>query len=399
MSRICLCFLLVVPALLASGCGSRKTATGPSVYLPGGVADAAGRTGFVTGPDGRIDAINLEDGKLLWKTKEAAHPLALHNGRLAASIPVSNKANCLRVLLFDTTQEGKRVLESEVVVFPDWVSVGLEYGRSFEVTAAETVKDDLLMHWEARAIYVGGHPPSRVEEERRRKHATGIARVNLKTGKADIGRVNQTTGKAAMPALGLSRAEAEVPAAIQKETSGRFIFVRPRVVGKLVVALDQQGVPGQRQKLVLLRWDRKTGKKLPQIVLMKAHDFWVYIQPDGRYILVYPRPWDDGAATRPGGRTIVARKVPTQAELGPGRVFSLETGKEVGKVLDDPGGEAIAVVGPRVFFLVLASRIRQSQVGSFTREQLRTLRAYDLESGQMLWERPVEPIRRLPPLR
>src|SRR5262249_37616394 len=57
---------------------------GPGVVIPGGVADAEGKTGYVSNPAGGIDAVNLKTGKLLWDTKAAAKPLALDPDRLCA---------------------------------------------------------------------------------------------------------------------------------------------------------------------------------------------------------------------------------------------------------------------------------------------------------------------------
>ena len=43
----------------------------PAAYLPGGVADAEGKTGYLANPQGGIDAVNLKTGKLLWDTSSS----------------------------------------------------------------------------------------------------------------------------------------------------------------------------------------------------------------------------------------------------------------------------------------------------------------------------------------
>ena len=63
-----LIFLLVLGAGMSrTAPAEREDASQGPVFLPGGVADPAGKTGYVTNATGGIDAIDLEGGRLLWQ--------------------------------------------------------------------------------------------------------------------------------------------------------------------------------------------------------------------------------------------------------------------------------------------------------------------------------------------
>jgi hypothetical protein len=376
MFRICLS--LVTLLALSSGvqageAGLRQHA----ISLPGGTADPAGRTGFVTGPDGHIDAINLKDGKLRWKTKVLCHPLIAYDGKLAAWVAGPGKANQILIRIFDATQDGKRVRESDPVIFPAWVSVGLTHGRTFSLTTEGIVKGKLVLHWDARAFYAGGAAPPPQVVAASRKHAAGTARVNLASGKVEM--LSAKEGDAGTGP--------KLPPGREKVTSRQYWTgsnweTKLLVAGKVLAALQQQKADGQKEKLVLKRWDRKTGKALEPVALLEGQALWLQVQPGGNYVFVH--------------QALVKTALP------PGDyawwIFSLETGKQVGKVPFEAGTQSVAVIGSRAFFLVPGQiKARPGGRPFFGMEQPRALKAYALASGRLLWERPVEPIRRLPP--
>ena len=89
------------------------------VALPGGgVADPAGKVGFVPNPGGGIDALDLATGHLLWDTREAPRPLLATADRLFTQAPAGRAAYQVWVVVLDTTRKGKRVLRSRPVAFP-----------------------------------------------------------------------------------------------------------------------------------------------------------------------------------------------------------------------------------------------------------------------------------------
>jgi hypothetical protein len=163
--------------------GQEKRKSVPSKMLPGpGVADPAAKIGFFCSATGGIDALELTNGKLLWTSKEANRPLLATEDRLFAQKDVSGKANQIRIVVLDLTKHGKRVLESEVITLPDWVSVNVAYGRSYR-SSSKFDGDSLLVSWEARAFYAGGAAPTPAILKAARKEASGVMRIDVVTGK------------------------------------------------------------------------------------------------------------------------------------------------------------------------------------------------------------------------
>jgi hypothetical protein len=157
----------------------------PVVLPGGGVADPAAKFGYVPGTGGGIDAIDLASGKIIWTTKDANRPLLATAERLFAQAPVPGKANQVRIVVFDTTDKGKKLRVSEPVTFPDWVSVRVAYGRSFASTARLHAKK-LVYVWEARGWYAGGARPTPEIEKAARKAASGVLQADLSLNKWQV---------------------------------------------------------------------------------------------------------------------------------------------------------------------------------------------------------------------
>jgi hypothetical protein len=106
--------------------------------------------------------------------------------------------------------------------------------------------------------------------------------------------------------------------------------------------------------------------------LLRGRELWPQVQADGRYLFVH--------------QGLVKEALP------PGDyawwIFSLETGKQVAKLPFEGHAGVMAVVGPRCY-----SVVQGRGAGGV---QPRSLRAVDLATGNRLWERPIEGIRRLP---
>jgi hypothetical protein len=175
----------VVACTSATGAAQDKAGKQPTQNLPGaGVGDPNLKKGVFPNATGGLDAIDLESGKLLWSAKEASHPLLVTANRVYAWAPIAGKGNQVRVAIFDLA-DGKRLLESQPVVFPDWVSVGVTYGRSFGAAVRQD-DGDVYFIWEARAWYAGGARPTPEIEEAARKNASGVFRIDLDTGKSAV---------------------------------------------------------------------------------------------------------------------------------------------------------------------------------------------------------------------
>jgi outer membrane protein assembly factor BamB len=327
-----------------------------SVAIPYGVATPDGKTGFLVGPNGGVEAVNLEDGKTLWTAKGAVRPLAATDKRLFAQGAVKdNKANGLTVLIYDVTQDGKRVLESEAVTFPDWVVVGGGPGRTWSADA-RLDKGNLLLKWQANSFYYGGAAPPPEIEKAARKSASGVAQVNLESGKVEALDADKFPSGPKLP-----KELEKVP--------------NPLVVGDKVMSLAVEQA-GQDQKLVRKAWDLASGKELEPVTLMQGKALSPLVGGDGKHVAVH--------------QGLVKEQLP-QGDYA-WWVFDLETGKEVAKFPYEEQTTGISVVGPRAFYVV-----QSQKAGGFGGIINRTLKAVDLKSGKVVWDRPVESTLIMPP--
>jgi hypothetical protein len=326
-------------------------ARGGPVLLPCGVADAAGRTGYLSNPTGGIDAVDLVTGDLLWKTDEAQRPLLVVGDRLYAQAGL--KRNRIRVLAFDVGKKGECVLESDAVVLPPWVVVGEAPGRSFTARWRPD-KDQLLLFWEAHAWPVGPKKtPADLEE---RKDARGAVRIDLHTGK--VTELTETPPAPPTP-----------PRELEKLT------VRWQgVVGKAFKALvlDSDGV---KQRLVLRSWSLVDGAAGPEKELLTGKRLIALATVDDRFLCIrdaFPSPDAE----------------PGEARLRFGwTLFAVDSGERIDRAPHEPGTQAVALLGPRIYYLV-SGPVHGPIDRPFVHP--RTLKAIDLKSGKALWERPVE---------
>lgn len=364
--------LLLAPAVFAAPAPAPTDKVIAPVRLPAGVASPDGKVGFLTGAKGTVEAVDLEKGELLWQTKEQGRPLVAFDHFLAVQVKPEGKANSVRVLVLDVKDKGKTVLESEAVVFPEWVSVVVTYGRSFS-SQASVHKGELLLRWKANAFYAGGARPTEEIERAARKEASGVARIDLKTGKVTMADKAPVEPETALP-------DELKKLASHQYWTGSDWKTTPFVIGKTVSALAVQEQGGGVAQMSLKRWDLATGKPLETVSLLKGKSLWPQVSADGKHVFVH--------------QALVKEQLP------PGDyawwVFSLETGKQLSKL---PYQEALAeatVLGEKVFYLASAPARPPFRGGE--RVQPRSIKALDLISGKLLWERPVEGQRFLPPL-
>lgn len=369
---------LLACGLIAILTGSAPSAPAPAeqavmpTALPAGVADPAGKVGYFAGAKGVVEAVDLEKGELLWQSREQARPLAAYDRFLAAQVKVADKPNRVRIIVFDVKEKGKKVLESEPVVFPDWVSVSTTYGRTFS-SHATVRKGELLLHWRANSFYAGGAPPPPEVIEAARKEAAGTARVNLESGKVTMAEADKTPAGPDLP-------DELKKVASQQYWTGSDWKTTPFVVGNTVSGLAVQNLGGGASEMSLKRWDRKTGKPLDTVSLMKGKELWPQTSADGQYVFVH--------------QALVKEQLP------PGDyawwVYSLETGKQVAKLPYNGALAEATVLGGRLY--QLSGGQGRPKFGGGESVIPRSVKATDLKTGKVLWERPVEGQRFLPPL-
>jgi outer membrane protein assembly factor BamB len=333
-------------AVLAAGtcrlaAGGRDTRTQLPVLIPAGVAGPAGTAqatvGYVANASGGIDAINLKDGTLLWSTKDASRPLIAYKNRLAAL-----RGN--RVVILDVTRKGKKVLQSDALALTGTLTP--QPGSVLLAVSGWLERGDLIVKWVGVGYTSGGVtylPPVIADMV---KEATGAVRVSLTRG--FVQKLSADTAP---------RSAAVLP----KEL--RILTPLPTVAGDKAAALVREEADG-KQKLVLKRWDLKTGKAEAPLTLREGRGlFW--------------------RLTLDGGHAI----------LTGGALYSLATGKKLA-TLPASVMLSIRVDGSRVYFLTEGPPKRTWGGGEL---YAMTLKAMELKTGKVVWERPVAGIQIPPP--
>jgi hypothetical protein len=352
-------FSLLLSATLSAAAAPPAKPQPPAdstIRLPGGITDSAGHIGYFASADERIEAIDLASGKVLWQTHEAQRPLLMDGDHLLAQ--AGTRRNRLRILRLDVKNYGHCDFESDALVLPAWAVTGEAYGHSF-VTQWRLDKHQLVLDWEASAWYVGRTPPTPEEAAAARKDSRGIARFDLRTGQIEV-----------LPA---GAKPATTPAPLPEQLEKKALRWQ-KIVGQQwkVLALEEEK---GNQCLVLHSWDRQRDTEEQPKELLRGKRLLVRTTLDEQILCL--REANPG----PDEQTSLSHKKQPMWWL-----FSVDTGKPLGRIPDEAGMNSILVLGKRVLYLVpgtLRGALDQPNV------QPQLLRVVDLSSGKKLWERPA----------
>lgn len=261
------CWLAVLLAL--SGFAAAADDALATVHIPGGISDSAGKVGYLSSPKGGVVAVDLEEGTVLWESKDANRPLAASGKRLAALIAEKGKENVVCVVILDTEAKGKRLLQSEPIKLPEWAmaGTGLDHHQAGKIFTARgrLVSGSVVLQWWAGSRYYGGARPTDEILKEATKDAAGETRVDVETGKIET----KLNDKMATPGTGLTdvaKLPKEVQEVAQKEMWQAGIVVGPRAYGLVVKnkgkANPGGGIFGGLQVHSVQAVDAKTGKVL-----------------------------------------------------------------------------------------------------------------------------------------
>lgn len=149
-----------------------------AVNLPGGVANAAGTVLYLTNLWNGVVALDAQDGRVLWESKEAMHPLALVGKRLVALSGTPD-----RVVVLDA--EGGALVKQTDPVFPglcgpmalpDASGVRCNFGAR-----ARLGEGGVRVEWSATRIYSGGANRGPPFPKGSLDHAAGAFEVDLES--------------------------------------------------------------------------------------------------------------------------------------------------------------------------------------------------------------------------
>jgi hypothetical protein len=356
--------LLAAPGF-AGGISSPASVVQEPTPLPGGLADAGGRNGYVANPHGGIDAIDLKSGEVLWTTTEAEKALFLQGSRLITQ--AGTRRNRIRILVFDTAQQGECILESDPIVLPPWVVTGEAVGCSFEARW-RLEHNQVVLAWTASASYAGDARPTPQQKAAAERRAAGTARIDLGTGQVQLGPAEEAP------------AEVTPPGDLIEKMSVRWQAVR----GNRICALIAEESPSG-QLLVLRSWEHPGGKPLARQEIARGKRVLVLPTLDGNYLGLReatPTP-DPKAPRKPDHERAWA-------------LFAIDTGLPVARLPYEPGTQAISLIGTRAFIAVA-----DALNGPLDRPivQSRTLHAVDVKTGKLLWEHAVAGRLLTPPSR
>jgi hypothetical protein len=327
-----------------------------SAVIPSGILDPAGQTAFVANDRGGVDSLDVETGRLLWRSREAQRPLVVLGDRLYAHAFADSHESYLVAL--NLLNGGECILESEAIVFPDWVRAHDAHDRSFAAQWLLT-GDHLVLSWRARAWYGGPEKLAPKCLEAFAREAAGRVRIHRSSGHVEV-----------LPVEVVPEPPLVLPAGLEKSSLRWW----GRVGGQLKVLVLHENT--NSQKLIFGSWDAATGKATGARELLQGARLMVLPAIDQRFLCLrdaLPSP------------DITAIKAP--GEKHHWHIVSVDTGETIGRVPYRTGTQAFAVVGSRAFFLE-AGPLRSRLDKPFVHP--RKLLVVDLRTGKSLWEHPVE---------
>jgi outer membrane protein assembly factor BamB len=338
------------------------------IPFPDGVTDPERRTAFVSSPKGGIQAIRLEDGKVLWTNDEVkAQPWLVAGTRLVGRGE--------RLLVLDLRKEGKLVRQCDAPAYPK-VEVPDRCTVSFNLWGAHAAGDVLESKWYAVAAIdrSKGRPFSfQAWTAFNKAVPVGTVKVHLDTGRVEVQtdpKPADVTGElmpqAAKPAQRMPAGLPEKLTAVwqqhHKDQDGRIAVLDGRLVGVSLI-LEKAGQE-YLKKVVLNSWDLKTAKAAEPVELVK----------------------DKALAIANVMLTEDRRHAAVQFSTSALTIYSLADGKTVASDVKGVSSPTNAIVdGTRLY------SVEPTGTGGG-----RTLRALDLKSGKPVWDRPVQPRSTIP---
>jgi hypothetical protein len=341
---------------------------GEPIPFPDGVTDPQRRTAFVSSPRGGIQAIRLEDGKVLWANDNvAAVPWLVAGRRLIATGGT--------LIVLDLRDGGKVQRRCNAPSYPR-VKIPERCTVSFNLWGPRVRDDVLEAKWYAVALIdrSKGRPFAFQAWTAFNKAApVGKVKVNLDSGRVEVQTDSEredVTGEMRPQAANPSqRLPAGLPEKLttewqryHKDQNGRITVLDGRLVG---VALILEPVGAEYlKKVVLNSWDRKTGAAAEPVELVK----------------------DKALSIANVMLTADRRHAAVQFSTSELSVYSLSNGKAVAKgVKGASSPESAFVDGTRLY-----SAEPSGTPGG------RILRAIDLKSGKVAWEQPLRPVSTIP---
>ncbi len=342
--------LIGLSAFAATACLAEPD-TSSAAFLPGVAANPSQTSAFTAGMDGRLIAINLANGTILWRSQRQLEALGFLDGAVIASATVDDCRHCLQLVRLSAA-DGQEQRSSKTITFPAWVSVEPAVGKQFTATL-ETTGASLALHWKASSRYAGGARPTSQVLADFNKDAAGTFMID-------------PHGQARAVAT-QSKATTVVPVALRHVKTTTYWDCSewhdvPVIDGDGMVAFDRSARP-DGQTLSVRRWRLPSGQLDATRQLTHGLNLELQTTPDARYLFVH-----DGADKADGQDSI------------DWQVFSLRTLRRIAAV-PYRAGQACANVAADAVVMLIEKSPPPDRGGSRSRD----LVAYATSNGELRW--------------
>lgn len=338
-----------------------STVVQPTI-IPRGVADSEGRRGYLATAAAGISALDLRTGELLWSTDAATQPVFVAESRLAALKRESQRANALLVVMLDVDRQGEVALVSKPIVFPDWVVVTTASNEDFSFEVRGNT-GEIRLEWAAHARYRGGAPPSFQIQQQATHDASGVARVDLKTGQVEM----LPPEEQAVRQFSEHLEEVETSSL---ERGTEWSLADPWIAGAKMAALV---LKDEEEPVLMLRtWKLPAVEDETAVEVGRGRGLVPEVTPDGQYLFICGESFWEGQTN----------------ENTKWQVFSVATGRLIATLTFEPGAREVCVVDSRVLYVVEESPAVTGLTKTGTYRCI--LKARELMSNELLWERTLQ---------
>jgi hypothetical protein len=335
------CSLLV----LMAACGITLAAPNARAFefAQGVIVDALHSVVYMSNAQARIDAVSLFDGKVIATSTRGTKPLLLYNNVLNNVLlaAAQDRIDMLSVVGL-TAKDLKPKFELELPL-PSRVRTGSFY------VGARNWGNEIIVQW--RSIR---RPISAIPTYEPAVVTTGFARIDPATGRLIA------AGEGEPPAPPTRQFEA--PAAVQKLADEGKLASPLCPVDNLVAALQYVEENG-KNRMILRRWRKDTGKSMPAASLFDSELTFRSFSRDCRHLLASKAM--DGWVWH---------------------IYSTTTGKQIAEIHNALPGPEFFVSGDSLIYQSPASG---EEIAGRLRIDPPRLVAINLDNGKELWARPI----------
>ena len=323
-----------------------------SSLVPGVVVDSKHDRVYLMRPEGGIESLDLGDGRVPWTSELADQPLFVDDDVLYARLGTTAPGLIVKSL---KTKNGKPVSKaaSQLLRLPDGIAARLDdaLGSKLRYTI-RTIDSQTYLTWEYIERVVSGVAPA---------DGLGIVRQ-------DSGAFAYRNGSfEATPLQQTSAPGDDWPAELKALQASNTLLRAPWQTGRYYAVAQQTA--GSDTGLVLQRWGRQDGERLPDKTLFKGRALAVLAACDEQTIVV----------SVPGDRSTPA--LPYRL-----RYFALESGEQIMETTSTRSAAPFCIKDSRL--LVLSQPSMRRENGTMVTYPLELV-ATDLATGNEVWRRAI----------